>query len=546
MDFDVLSTLLYVSIVVCAVLCVALIDFRIKFLRLKQKNYFLNRDRERYAETIYASKDGYFAFVYPDERIKDPRQTVRERCSRRLAVMLDLKNGRQSDFEDVLETLYKDDARKLKKYLSLMQEEGIAFEDTFFIKSVKRQCRVFGSRIHGADGNLYCDMLWFRDLSAELLKLEELGKELKEKNERIKTFEDLFDNLGFPVYLRDEKLQIVAFNKKYAELSKKGNQEMQSTREKAEWEKAADELSKAAIQTNKAQKKNVQIVLRGDVRRFEITEAPFHSADRLDDIGTVGTMIDMTELDTVKRTFKVHQNAHLEVLSYLGTAFAIFNLKSELIFYNKSFAQMWHLSAEELDKKLSYASFLNLIYSKRLIPEVRDFKGYKLQEEKLFSTLIAPKENLVHLPDGRTIRRFVAQHPNGLIFAYEDVSDRLEAQRTIHELMTVQQNILDGLDEAVLIFGADQRLKYYNPSYVRLFSADRLKLQNLPVAAEVFDMQKSHLENSENWEALKSQMLRHIFELCLSFKLEYGKGCLLEVKPFILADESVMVCYIKR
>ena len=62
----------------------------IKILKLKQRNYFLNRDRERYAETLYASKDGYFAFIYPDEKVNDPRKTIRERCSRRLAVILNL------------------------------------------------------------------------------------------------------------------------------------------------------------------------------------------------------------------------------------------------------------------------------------------------------------------------------------------------------------------------------------------------------------------------------------------------------------------------
>ena len=35
----------------------------IHILKLKQKNYFLNRDRERYAETLYAAKDGYFSFI---------------------------------------------------------------------------------------------------------------------------------------------------------------------------------------------------------------------------------------------------------------------------------------------------------------------------------------------------------------------------------------------------------------------------------------------------------------------------------------------------
>ena len=62
-----------------------------KLLRLRQKNYFLQRDRERYAETLYASHDGYFAFIYPDDKVNDPRKTITERCSRRLAVILNLE-----------------------------------------------------------------------------------------------------------------------------------------------------------------------------------------------------------------------------------------------------------------------------------------------------------------------------------------------------------------------------------------------------------------------------------------------------------------------
>ena len=53
---------------ILAILILAIFFLQIKFLKLKQKNYFLNRDRERYAETLYASKDGYFAFIYPDEK----------------------------------------------------------------------------------------------------------------------------------------------------------------------------------------------------------------------------------------------------------------------------------------------------------------------------------------------------------------------------------------------------------------------------------------------------------------------------------------------
>ena len=38
--------------------------------------------------------------------------------------MLNLKNGVSSSFEDVLSMFYKDDAKKISKYLKLMQEEN--------------------------------------------------------------------------------------------------------------------------------------------------------------------------------------------------------------------------------------------------------------------------------------------------------------------------------------------------------------------------------------------------------------------------------------
>ena len=46
------------------------------YLKAKQQNYFLRRDRERYAETLYASHDGYFAFIYPDDKVNDPRDQI--------------------------------------------------------------------------------------------------------------------------------------------------------------------------------------------------------------------------------------------------------------------------------------------------------------------------------------------------------------------------------------------------------------------------------------------------------------------------------------
>ena len=490
-----LKDMLYLCLIAGVILVSLVISFRVTIYRLRQKNYFLNRDRERYAETLYASKDGYFAFVYPDERIYDPRRTTRERCSRRLAVMLNLKNGTNSNFEDVINCFYKDDAKKLNKYLKLLQEEYIPFEDTFTLKTHNRKMSVYGARISGNDGNLYCDMLWFRDLSDEMLKIEQLNQQLKNANNNLESINDLIDNLNYPIWLRNSDLKIIAVNKKYVEYVGLKDKEdvIEKQEELIDYEASKiNNIAKSAQLTNKTQRQNINLVVNGQARNFEAIETPFHTEGNLEKISTVGSAYDMTELDNVKRTFKVHQTAHLEVLSALGTAFAIFDTSKKLIFHNKSFLNLWSLSSDFTSANPSYSEFLEKLRSLHLLPEVSDFKNYKENELKLFDKLIESKEDLLHIPDGRTIKRVVCLHPNGLIFAFEDVSDKLAATRMINELMSVQQNILDNINDAVLIFSPNQKLKYFNRSYIKLWKADAVKLQDMPSINDVLQMQKKH------------------------------------------------------
>ena len=541
-----LRDILYLCLIAGVILVSLVVSFRITIYRLRQKNYFLNRDRERYAETLYASKDGYFAFVYPDERIHDPRRTIRERCSRRLAVMLNLKNGTGSNFEDIINCFYKDDAKKLSKYLKLLQEEYIPFEDTFTLKNYNRKISVYGARISGNDGNLYCDMLWFRDLSDEMLKIEQLNQQLQTANANLETINDLIDNLNYPVWIRNPSLQLIAVNKKYVEYVglKDKDEVIQKQTELIDYEASkTDNIAKSAHLTNKTQKQNINLIIDGQARNFEIIETPFHTEGNLEKISTVGSVYDMTELDNVKRTFKVHQTAHLEVLSALGTAFAIFDTSKKLIFHNKSFLNLWNISPDFTASNPSYSEFLEKLRSLNLLPEVSDFKNYKENEIKLFDKIIESKEDLLHIPDGRTIKRVVCLHPNGLIFAFEDVSDKLAATRMINELMSVQQNILDNINDAVLIFGSNQKLKYFNRSYIKLWKADAVQLQNMPSINEVLQMQKNHFPNQANWEYLKQDMLNHILNICSRFRLEKNDNTIIEVIPKILPDESIMITY---
>ena len=96
MSYELLQNIIIFSMALEAVLLIVICYMQIKIFKYRRKVYFIKRDREKCNEILYASKDGYFCFVYPDQKIKDPQKDVVEKCSRRLAVMLGLKNGTMS------------------------------------------------------------------------------------------------------------------------------------------------------------------------------------------------------------------------------------------------------------------------------------------------------------------------------------------------------------------------------------------------------------------------------------------------------------------
>lgn len=546
MNAEMLRDIIFVSLLLIFIMLISMAALQIKIFKYKHKIYFIRRDRERCNEVLYAAKDGYFCFVYPDQKVKDPQKEIMEKCSRRLAVMLNLKDGTASVFAQVLDSFHKDDAKLLKKYVGLLQQEGKFFEDMLRLKNGGRNICVYGNRINGADNNLYCDIVWFRDVTQETSKIADLIKEKSLVEDECVRLEQMVDGLDYPVWLRDENLHLLSVNKKYLDFAgvKNKSEVLQNGIEicNGKGEKVALSVAEAAQKSKKQQKKNLKIVRGGELFNFELRENPYYTGDSLDKIGTVGYLVDNTALEKAKRGFKINQNNHLEILGALGTAFAIFDGRSKLYFYNASFKNLWNLDNEFLEKTPSYLQFLEVVRENKMLPPVPDIKNYKQEEMSIFGGLLETKEDLLHLPDGRTIRRLRTPHPNGVIFAFEDVSDRLATMRRLNDLMSMQQNILDNLTDSVLIFGPNQRLKFYNRAYLKLWGLDFDKLQDEPKLEEVIGLQKLFFSNIDSWDSFKKSMLDNIIS-GRRFNLLRDDNKTLYVSPLIFYDGSVMVTY---
>lgn len=534
---------------VFVVLLVLLLYCWFNYLRLKQKNYFLNRDRERYAETLYASKDGYFAFIYPDQKVDDPRKNTVERCSRRLAVIMNLAEGTNASFEEILKNFYKEDVKKIQKYVDLLREDGVSFEEEFMLKNISKQVMLSGSRINGIDGNIYCDMIWFRDISIESQVISELEIEKDLWFKQIIKFEDLINNIPYPVWLRDDNLNIFEFNKKYLEFFDIKNKE-DIIKNKLEIQNVSGEnisrnLAFLAHSINKPKKQIVNIIKNGERKVFEAFESPFHVEDSLDKIYTAGALIDVTELDDLKRNLQIHQNAHLEIMGTLGTAFAVFDNMMKLAFYNKAFSQLWDLEESWLAQLPNYSMFLDALREKRMLPEVPDYISFKNGEQKDFSIIIGAKEDMLHLPSGQTFRRVRIPHPmGGLVFAFEDVSDKLATRRAYNSLLAIQKESLENLFDAVIIFGSDGRLNFYNQSYLNLWQIEEDFLEKEPNISELIESQRNFFQKVDDWRSLKADIINHIISfITRTFILNRDDKDKVEVMSRTLSDGSIMVTY---
>jgi len=463
-----------------------------------------------------------------------------------LAVILGLKNGTASSFEEVADSFYKADAVRLKKYVSMLWQEGMAFEDILTVKGGTQFVCVYGNRVHGIDNNLYCDVVWFRDISSQAQKIQSLEDDKQKIQDTYKLLEGMLDGLSYPVWLRNENLELLAVNQKYVEYSGAANKQevLQQDIELSDnkGDKVAKRVAQEVQKSKKAHKKAFNMVYKNRLYNFEVRESPYFVEDMLDKIGSVGYLQDNSELEKLKRTFKINQNNHLEILSSLGTAFAIFDNKGKLFFYNTAFKDLWGLEDEFLDKTPDYLQFIENIRERKMLPPVSDFKVYKEEEMSVFDGLLETKSDLLYLPDGRTIRRFRTPHPNGVIFAFEDVSDRLATMRRLNELTSIQQGILENLHDAVVIFGANQRLKFYNRAYLKLWALDDDKMQDEPKLEQIIAYQKLFFSDIDDWEKFSKTMLNNIVN-GRKFNLSRDDNVNIAASAKVFYDGSIMITY---
>lgn len=496
-------------------------------------------------ETLESFPDGYYLWQY--DSIGFIRETY---CSRRLAVMTELAEGTASPFDSLLERFSPESANLLSESLNTLREDNDPFILELQYKTGGRRFVAKGFRIHPSHHDTVADIIWIREITRTTQKNLSLTNRVQELEKETALFRNVFDSFPFPVWLRNEDLQLALCNSAYAKAvqAESAEQALLLGKELV-YEKSPREakvLAATARAGGKEKKTREYVVLEGKRRWIEASEIPLPAQYPFKN-KTMGFVRDITREQELRDSLQQHISSHNGVLEHLKTAIAVFDAEMRLQFYNTSFLNLWDLDEDELDGSPTYSHVLDMMRAKRRLPESRDFNAFKMREIKFFSSLVSTTEDVLHLPSGVTLRRMLTPHPmGGLLITYEDVTGHLTMERSMTVLNETQFTVINHLREAILLFGRNERLRLANTAYLNLWQISEPDFNRSQLSiTDVLEKQKPFFENEDNWESVKEQLLgvitSHTGDLCQILRPD---GKVLEFTAIGLPDGGIFVSFL--
>ncbi len=262
--------------------------------------------------------------------------------------------------------------------------------------------------------------------------------------------------------------------------------------------------------------------------------------------GTIGFGRDRHEVETVQAELDRLTLGHREVLEALSTAIAIWGPDARLLFYNAAFERLWGLDDDWLASEPSLPELLDQLREMRALPEHADFRRFKADQLAQLTELVEPRDELLHLPDERTLRLRISRHPfGGLTYTYEDVTDKLALERSYNTLIDVQRETLDNLFEGIAVFGSDGRLKLWNPAYGEIWQLQPADLANRPHVTALIDKARALYDTGNDWERTRFAAIERVTNYAgHSERLERHDGSVLDVNAVPLPDGNVLLSYL--
>lgn len=383
-----------------------------------------------------------------------------------------------------------DDAPELMARLERLRRDGTTFTMRVITRSggfVEVTGRLAGSHA----------VARFRDLTGERRHVAEMEDRQDGLVWAATAFRTLLDSAPYPAWLRGPDGALAWVNPAYARAvgAHDADEAVDGGLD------LMDDAGRRALGAAGARARTqirVSAAIDGELRRLDVTSVP------VDDGGSAGVAIDVSELERVQSALKRTVDFHARTLDQLATAVAIFGPDRRLQFYNAAYQAMFDLDPAYLESRPDDSTMLDTLRAHRRLPEQSDYPAFKRDLMATYQA-VEPREHLWPLPDGRTLRVIAAPQPEGgVTYIYENLTERLALESRHNALIQVQGETLDHLSDGVAVFGLDGRLRLWNPAFADLWHLDPHTLPDRPHITQVVAVARRMHEDPDLWDNLSA------------------------------------------
>lgn len=424
-------------------------------------------------------------------------------CSKSFASLLGLNFDHPIEVVDVTNQFDYPSAFLLDQAIQNTHQTGEGFTHQLALLNQKTLVQVEGMRIVQNQQKLM--LLSVVDITAKSYEMQRLTAEVKSLRAEHEMLQAMVDVVPVALWYRNVENQVIFCNQAYAgAVESTPLQVAMNHKELIEKSRSTSphHLAIKVRNSGQSQSQRGHIVIDGFRRLIEMTEVAHENG------ATVGYALDLTDGEEMASDLVKHIQAHQDVLHQLSTPISVFGADTRLEFFNNAFTKLFGFEETWLHTKPTFADVLQDMRERRKLPEYPDFQAFKRGRLQLFKELLQPIQELIHQPDDQILRLLIAPHPlGGLLFMYDDVTDKLALERRYNTLIAVQKETLDHLYEGIIVLGSDSRLRLTNPAAARIWQVDIADITPGRHATELLTLIGPSFATEEEWKNFQARLL---------------------------------------
>ena len=339
-------------------------------------------------------------------------------------------------------------------------------------------------------------LMRIRELSGDRRSFAELKEQAEHVIDEVAALRVLADAMPAPMWRRNRVGRLTWVNAAYAQAVEAASPEAVLSAGIELLPSRTRDAVREAARTGAAYRNSGTAIVAGERRRMQIIDTPVED-------GSVGAAFDLSEVDAAREDLRRTTEANARTLDQLAAGVAVFDREARLRFHNAAFRSLWDLTAEALAAFPDEGALLDQLRADRKLAEQANYRDWRARHLAAYRST-QRREELWHLPDGRTLRMVAAPNAEGgVTYVYENVTEHISLESRLKALLQLQGETLDHLSEAVAVFATDGRLKLFNPVFANIWRLSPARLRQEPHIGDLIAECQAIYASRVEWDEIR-------------------------------------------